>query len=450
MLAKKEWRVKDNVLVYRGEKIEIYSSSGCALLKLLPPFNQLWQLPWQLQSYIYIPDLLPNCTPYPFQLPSVSLSTLSTMVGKDYVILDWSSSQDNGPVRITTGKELELFSSLLNYTIEWQATSPVKIGFYSVETSLGDELYPLLDNDYTLQITKGSHGRFSITEYQQFYVAAKSLNGKDALLSLNVFVNAPEVITTTPELGITYLDIPGEDCDNSISLPLYKSKLDPLGVLVNVKLNPKFKDLYARIRSVYRSLGIPVPPLPPVTGRVLQEDPPILTYCPYQRINFETRIQFTALPNFVNYPSLRRGELLTSIFGGIYVGIDSRVAEQGVTVTYDVTIVPPPPSEAVIFVQGGSVCVVACTVRGVDVVPLTLTNQGGPQIGIQHNINITNPATLNLKGTLTVPYPTDNISMQLRAGRLDQNVPFYKLSNDERGLNNFVVFNRIDIVARDE
>lgn len=421
----------------KDERLLIYKSRKDGKgIRLSCPFVKLWFLPWELQTSAYIPGIPDRRA---FTLPSSSLTVLSAQTSPgDYLPLFWSADSLVGPIT-SQGVELNTMFTGIDYKVTWQSSKWVKIGFYTQMAFLGTDIYPLVDNDYVLQICEGKEGSFVMGNYERFYVAASS--SKEAIITLSVEVSIPDACPASAEkLRI-------ECCNYRV----YKQKVDNF-VVVNSFLNPQLNEIYSLILDTFisNSLSAPISSVS-LTHASKLASPPILSFytmvLPDLRIggifpdtNNESRTRAVAYTNTSNFVP---PEYPTNIFPAASGSID-KVTYLGVTlggiplppgvtsidIYYDITInnllVPRLKRTEII-------CVVAQYFDGVNNEPVNvIVNQqiiGNDELWMTNIQNppaisrITNSNPLNRR-PLTVPVSFGNVVLSVRPGVTSAPQPF--------------------------
>lgn len=434
---------RKKLLIYKERK----NGSG---IKLLPPFDQLWFLPWDLQSYAYIPEQsrIDDCTSFPYPLPQMATSFLVGFAQEAYQIISWSlTNGSNGPI-ISSGTKLETIFSGIDYLVRWNSTSPVKIGFYTDMPFIGDDVYPLVDNCNIMQLQEGSQGSFTMGNYQDVYITAKSLCDSSTQINLSFQVSIPSS-PDLPEPGETrYLAI--ECRAQCCEYPVFKSKIINY-VLVDPKLNPALAELYRKIVATYEALSLPAPPSVPImsTDALPLAAPIVPTYYVYVIVEQgattgqRATIRFTAFTLTTNRPE-RRGYIFG--FGGTpYLGFDIQPIITRTRVEYTITI-NSTSSISRDYVAPQTICVTPYTFAN----PAAsfgyageIKDDDGTPIG---NVHDWPPSqTFSLSGFFNLPARESNFAIRVRSGTLTNVQPFVKLGTESEGFGNFVVFDRIVI-----
>jgi len=356
------------------------------------------------------------------------------------------------------------------------STKPVRIGFYSQIPAIGEEIYPIVSEEGSLQLHEGIGGTFVMGSYQRFYVAAVGIcDGEIAQVGMNVDVVIPNVPTQDERpRKITFLQVGG--CDCHCRYPLYKSRVVNM-TIVNSFLNPNLEPLYAKIVETYVANSLPAPPpASPITASSLSllQDSGFLTFYTFIRGRISTigDVSFI-LPEptrFIAYTNTNNLFLQTNAFpdraGYVryansieYLGINISNLTTDIGIFYDITI----NNTAVRGVQPfPSVCVVAYSFLPVKDLggftngyPVEITVNGSP-VGNDHTwippeiaqgpLPPTTRIT-NIGGTpLRIPVSFTNFVLVVRAGvttsfrQFEQIGPIVDLTYPFTG---FINFNRI-------
>lgn len=441
-------------------------------IKLLPPFNQLWFLPWDLQSYSYMPPQAMSMGEAPILLPSISRSTLFGRASQEYSLISWSLiGAQGGPITSTTpGAELNTFFTGMDYRIRWQSDKRVKIGFYTQMAFIGNDIYPLVDNDYTLQISEGTEGSFVMGNYERFYVAASSCGEADILLSVDVSI--PIFEPREPQKKKTVYRL----CVKCCSYPVYVSKVKNF-VVVNSALNPQLRCLYDLIVDTFLSNSMTPPQLQLMPTPSSSESLPILTYYSYEfrgrgpgvtpvsgAITSLQFVAFTKTNNFTGPPNAfpeRSGYVYVPILNNYeYLGVRISNIAFSIDVYYDITL----DNRVLPGLQLlGSVCIVAYFWEEVSSLAFAARSLpvevivGGKIVGNDHEwiANPQNPPpvtriTNRAQGDqparpLTIPASFTNVILCARAGVIDQFQQFKlaALSVTSDVFTGFVTYNSV-------
>jgi len=414
-----------------GSKIRVWKGGV-----LLPPFNQLWFLPWDLQPFRNIFGSSSNGSPVSFTLPSQSLTSLSGQVPPEYGLVSWTMSADtqDGPITsVVGGSRLMTIFTGIDYLVRWKSNVPIEIGFYSEMSFLSNRLYPLVSNDYAVQLGKGKEGSFLAGNYQVMYVAARMLHNNDCnkagvipSVDMLVSVSVP-CVSSAPVPGATeLLEIEGRE------YPVYKNTIDGNEV-VTPKLNPKFQSFYERVVADYESHSIPLPIAVPtsVTPSRSLSNPRTYYNGKYDRQG--AQYFFVPYSNTTDLIDLRRGQILDPNNGNPYVGVNVEGVDAEVAVDYDITLNDVPGLRRNGILGGIKVQVVVQTFdnpstagwpRGVAGSDFTLWDQGNKSV--------------SLKGTLIAPQALSNVVVSV-----NNQGGVFSLSSSSPSYGNMCVFNSL-------
>ena len=417
------------------EKLLVYKQINCDSIVLLPPFNTLWFLPWDLLSYVYIQQDVPEGSLVPYKLPEVSLTALRGKASQKYQIISWGKvSIGNGPI-ITTGTRLETIFSGIDYLVKWSCKKKLEVGFYCEMQFIGEEVYPLVDNSYKMQINQqGTSGCFIIGSYQEFYVAAATLDGSIADITLEVQVSMPEGIDLPNSGEAEYLEV--EPCCR------YLVKKNPIINLVTVvpRLNPNLQALYDKIVSTYLSFSLPLPTFPVLNLEAnppVIDDTPIPSYYSYLTQGFNSEVGFVVFTLTNDSPG-GVGRIFKLLDGLPYVGISLPNLGRDIEITYRITVnAAEIPALKILDL----LCVAAYTFNNTNIAGFpALIRKNGVPIGVDHPWR--RVTSFEITGKIIIPKTVNNVVLAVLGGTITKPIRF-TVAGQVPNFGKFITYNNV-------